>query len=164
MQGNCGGELGALQDRIQGMDASGAARYHQRATVTVDRDGIIHQWGDAVAELMGYSANETVGLSLDVVIPAALRPLHWWGFDRAMTRGSIGRGMLNVPALRKDGRLIVARATIELIRNGTGKIDTVAVTFTGVAPRWQESAWKAVLASVDLAARLRKRHCRERWN
>jgi PAS domain S-box-containing protein len=70
------------------MNASEAARHDLRASVTVDRDGIIRQWGDAVTEVVGYSAADTVGQSLNVVIPPALRPLHWRGFDQAMKTGS----------------------------------------------------------------------------
>ena len=62
-------------------------REDQRATVTVDRDGIIRQWDDAVTEVAGYSADEALGRSLNVVIPPVLRSLHWHGFDRAMQTG-----------------------------------------------------------------------------
>jgi hypothetical protein len=61
------------------MDASEATPDDQRASVTVDREGIIHQWGDAVTEVVGYSADDAVGQNLNVVIPPVLRPLHWWG-------------------------------------------------------------------------------------
>ena len=48
-------------------------REDQRATVTVDRDGIIRKWDDAVTEVAGYSADEALGRSLNVVIPPVLR-------------------------------------------------------------------------------------------
>src|SRR5262245_51846968 len=95
-------EPAASADRNQSVDASEAAR----ATVAVDREGIIRQWGDAVTEVVGHSADDTVGRSLNVVIPPALRPLHWWGFDQAMKTGRLNREMLTVPALRKDGRIV----------------------------------------------------------
>ena len=142
------------------MDASQATRDDPRATVTVDRDGTIHQWGEAVTELVGYSADEAVGRNLNVVIPPVLRPLHWWGFDRAMKRGTMSRGTLKVPALCKDGRMVVAHATIELIAGENGKIEAAAVTFVGVGPRWQATAWKAALAPIDFARRIADRRKR----
>lgn len=156
--GNRLGELARRANRIQGMDASEATRNDQRATVTVDRDGVIHQWGDAVTEIVGYSADEAVGQSLNVVIPPALRPLHWWGFDRAMRRGTMSSRPLKVPAICKDGRIIVAHATIELIPGKTGDVEAAAVTFVGVGPRWQGAAWKAALATIDFARRFPRRH------
>src|ERR1700756_748657 len=81
-------ELPAEQARNQSMDATEAAREDLRASVTVDRDGIIRQWGDAVTGVVGYSAADTVGQSLNVVIPPALRPLHWRGLGPA---GGTGR-------------------------------------------------------------------------
>ena len=87
------------------MDASQAA-HNGRATVTVDREGIIHQWGDAVTDVVGHSADDALGRSLNVVIPPVLRPLHWWGFDHAMKSGRLNREIFKVPALRKDGRCI----------------------------------------------------------
>ena len=47
--------------RIQDMDAIEGMRQEQRATVTVDRDGIIREWDDAVTDVAGYSADEAVG-------------------------------------------------------------------------------------------------------
>jgi PAS domain S-box-containing protein len=137
------------------MDASEATREKQRATVTVDRDGVIHQWGDAVTEVVGFSADETLGRNLNLVIPPVLRPLHWRGFDRAMTRGRLGHpGTLKVPALRNDGRIVVAHATFELIRGNGGGTSGAVVTFVGVGAPWQGMAWRAALAPINLAYRI----------
>ena len=38
-------------------------REDQRATVTVDGDGIISKWDDAVTEVAGYWADEALGRS-----------------------------------------------------------------------------------------------------
>jgi PAS domain S-box-containing protein len=138
------------------MDASEATR-DQRATVTVDRDGIIHQWGDAVTEVVGYSADETLGRSLNIVIPPVLRPLHWWSFDRAMRRGRMSSGKLNVPALRSDGRIVVAHAKIELIPGEGGEPDGAVVTFVGVGAPWQGRAWRAALAPINFARTISQR-------
>jgi PAS domain S-box-containing protein len=149
-------ELARGAYRNQGMDASEATP-DQRATVTVDREGIIHQWGDAVTEVVGFSAEETVGRSLNVVIPPVLRPLHWWGFDRAMKRGRMSDGKLKVPALCKDGRIVVAHATIELIPGKDGGTDGGVVTFVGVGAPWQGKAWGAALAPINAAHRISQR-------
>jgi hypothetical protein len=114
------------------MDASEATRNDQRASVTVDRKGIIHQWGDAVTEVVGYS-------------------------DHAMKSGRLNKELFKVPALCKDGRIIVAHATIDLIADKSGETDGAVVTFVGVGSAWQGKAWQAALAPVDAARRLWQR-------
>ncbi|MGH3438116.1 MAG: PAS domain S-box protein [Sciscionella sp.] len=140
------------------MDASEAARIGARATVTVDRDGIIRQWGGAVTELVGHSAEDALGRSLDVVIPPVFRPLHWWGFDRAMKSGRMSGGTLKLPALCKDGRIVVAHTAIELIPARGRGADGAVVTFVGVGGgAWQGKAWQAALAPINLARRMGQR-------
>ena len=154
---HCIGEPGAGARRIRGMDASEVSRTDGRASVTVDREGIIRQWGDAVTEVVGYSAEDALGQSLNVVIPPALRPVHWWGFDQAMKSGRLNKDLFKVPAVCKDGRIIVAHATIDLIAGQTGDTDGAVVTFVGVGSPWQGKAWQAALAPVDAARRLWRR-------
>jgi PAS domain S-box-containing protein len=139
------------------MDASEATGADGRASVTVDRKGIIRQWGDVVTEVVGYSVDDALGQSLDVVIPPALRPVHWWGFDQAMKSGRLNKELFKVPALCKDGRIIVAHATIDLIADDAGGSDGAVVTFVGVGSSWQGRAWQAALAPVDAARRLWQR-------
>lgn len=133
------------------MDASEATHDDHRATVIVDRDGIIHQWGAGVTEVVGYSADEALGQSLNVVIPPALRPVHWWGFDQAMKSGRLTKELFKVPALCKDGQIIVAHATIDLIPGKDGVTSGAVVTFTGVGAPWRGKAWQAALAPINLA-------------
>jgi PAS domain S-box-containing protein len=139
------------------MDASEAANADQPATVTVDRDGIIRQWDNAVTEFVGHSAADAIGRSLDIVIPPVFRPLHWWGFDRAMRSGQMSGGTLKLFALCKDGRIVVANTAIELIPARGGGADGAVVTFFGVDGQWEGKAWQAALAPINLARRLGQR-------
>jgi PAS domain S-box-containing protein len=136
------------------MDASEATHTDVRASLTVDRKGIIRQWGDAVTEVVGYSADDALGRSLDIIIPTALRRVHWWGFDQAMKSGRLTKELFKVPAVCKDGRVIVAHATIDLIAGTTGGTDGAIVTFVGVGPPWQGTAWQTALTPVDAARQL----------
>jgi hypothetical protein len=38
--------------------------------------------------LFGYSAEEALGQSVELIIPDDLRAAHWTGFDAAMTKGA----------------------------------------------------------------------------
>ena len=141
------------------MNASEGTREKQRASVTVDRDGVIQQWGDAVTEVVGYSADETLGRNLNVVIPPVLRSLHWHGFDRAMRRGRLSRPdkTYKVPAVRRDRRIVVAHATFELIPGHGGDTYGAVVTFVGAGARWQGMAWRVVLAPINFVYRIFQR-------
>jgi PAS domain S-box-containing protein len=133
------------------MDASEGTRESKRATVTVDRNGIIREWDDGVTEVAGYTADEALGQSLDVVIPPVLQPLHWHGFDRAMQRGRLSNPgkTYKVPTLRRDRRIVVAHATFELIPGRASRTRGAVVTFVGAGPAWQGVAWRVALAPVN---------------
>jgi hypothetical protein len=66
-------------------------------------------------------------------------------------------GKLKVPALCKDGRIVVAHATIELIPGKDGGTDGGVVTFVGVGAPWQGKAWRAALAPLNAAHRISQR-------
>jgi PAS domain S-box-containing protein len=138
------------------MDVTEGTRERQRATVTVDRDGIIRQWDDAVTQVAGYSAAEAVGSSLNVVIPPVLRGLHWHGFDRAMQRGRLAKPgkTYKVPTLRRDRRIVVAHATFELIPGSGSRTRGAVVTFVGTGPAWHGVAWQVALAPINFVHRI----------
>ena len=72
--------------------------------------------------------------------------------------GRLDKELFKVPAVCKDGRIIVAHATIDLIpgKDGAGA-DGALVTFVGVGAPWQGTAWRAALAPVNLARRIWQR-------
>jgi PAS domain S-box-containing protein len=57
------------------------------AVICADRSGVIVRWNRASTALFGYSSDEALGQSLDLVIPEHLRARHWSGFDVAITKG-----------------------------------------------------------------------------
>ena len=57
------------------------------AVIYADRSGTIARWNRAASALFGYSVEEALGQSLDLIIPEHLRAAHWRGFEAAMTKG-----------------------------------------------------------------------------
>ena len=47
------------------------------AVIFADRSGRIARWNHASEALFGFSAAEALGQSLDLIVPAHLRPAHW---------------------------------------------------------------------------------------
>jgi PAS domain S-box-containing protein len=57
------------------------------AVIYADHSGTIVRWNRASSALFGYSAEEAIGKSIDLIIPEHLRAAHWAGFDAAMAKG-----------------------------------------------------------------------------
>ncbi len=112
----------------------------QFAVIFSDRDGVIRFWNAGAEAMFGYKAEETVGQSLDLIVPERQRARHWEGYHRVMTTGvtKYGREMLAVPALRKDGTRISIEFTIVLLHAPTGEMLGAAAIMQDVTARWQQ--------------------------
>ena len=94
------------------------------ALIYADRSGTITRWNRAASTLFGFSADEALGQSLDLIIPEHLRAAHWKGFDAALETGTMklaGRPTLT-RAQHKDGRKLYIEMTFALVRDGAGEV------------------------------------------
>jgi PAS domain S-box-containing protein len=128
------------------------------AVIFADREGRILLWNRAAERIFGWSAEETVGKSMDLIIPERLRARHWEGWDRVMQTGvtRYATDVLAVPALRKDGGTISIEFTIQLVRDEAGAIVGPVAMMRDVTARFQrEKELRARLkeAEAKLAAR-----------
>jgi PAS domain S-box-containing protein len=83
-------------------------------------DGTITFWNAGCERIFGFSAQEALGQSLDIIIPENLRKRHWDGFHHTMATGTSRYGdgdLLSVPGLTKDGRRISVEFTIAILRD-----------------------------------------------
>jgi PAS domain S-box-containing protein len=55
--------------------------------VAADRQSNIRFWNPGAERIFGYSADEAVGQSLDIIIPERLRARHWQGYRHVMATG-----------------------------------------------------------------------------
>jgi len=124
------------------------------AIMLADREGIIRLWNAGAASLFGYSAEEAIGRSLDLIIPEAMHARHWDGYRRVMATGETiyGSKLLAVPAMHRDGRRISVEFSIVMVRNAEGGVAGVATIMRDVTERWQkEKALKARVAELEAA-------------
>src|SRR5258708_16242635 len=86
------------------------------AVIYANGSGEIVRWNGASAALFGYSAEEALGQSLDLIIPEHLRSSHWRGFEAAMTKGATKlQGCPTLTrALHKSGRKIYVEMTFAI--------------------------------------------------
>lgn len=126
------------------------------AILFADREGKIRLWNAGAAAMFGFSAEEALGGSLDLIIPERQRARHWEGWEKVMATGitRYGRDVLAVPALRKDGTRISVEFYILLLRAPAGEILGAAALIQDVTARWQrEKEMKARLAALEAGAR-----------
>jgi len=88
------------------------------AVICADRSGAIIRWNHASTVLFGYSAEEVLGRSVELIIPEHLRAAHWSGFDAAMTKGATklqGRPTLT-RAVHKSGHRLYIEMTFAIVK------------------------------------------------
>jgi len=111
------------------------------AIVATDRDGRITFWNPGAERIFGFTADEAVGQSLDIIIPENLRARHWSGFRHTVATGTsrYGHGdLLSVPGLTKDGRKISVEFTIVMLRDAMQAVTGTLAVMRDVTKRFEE--------------------------
>ena len=91
------------------------------AVICTNHSGTIIRWNPASRALFGYSAEEALGQSVELIIPEHLRAAHWSSFDAAMTNGATklqGRPTVT-RAVHKSGRRLYVEMTFAIVRGET---------------------------------------------
>jgi PAS domain S-box-containing protein len=110
------------------------------AIIVADKEGVILLWNARATDIFGYSSEEAIGQTLDLIVPERLRERHWSGYKVVMETGVSRYGpgeMLAVPAQRKDGTRISLEFTITLVRDEAGELIGPAAIIRDVSERWQ---------------------------
>ena len=124
----------------------------QDAVIFSDQEGLIRLWNSGAERTFGYLAEEALGRTLDIIIPAPLRERHWEGYRKviAIGRSRYESDLLAVPAIRKDGTRISVEFTLVPINDERGQMDGIAAIIRDVTERWnQEKAAKQRLAQLE---------------
>jgi PAS domain S-box-containing protein len=103
-----------------------------------DREGIIRLWNSGAERMFGFTEDEAIGQSLDLIIPENLRGRHWEGYFRVMESGEsrYSTEMLSAPALRTDGSRLSTEFSMVLVKDAAGKVLGVAAIIRDVSARW----------------------------
>ena len=111
------------------------------AVVATDHAGVVTFWNPGAERIFGFTAGESVGQPLDLIIPENLRARHWSGFRHTMETGTsrYGHGdLLSVPGLTKDGRRISVEFTIVLLRNEAQAVTGTVAVMRDATKRFEE--------------------------
>jgi PAS domain S-box-containing protein len=98
------------------------------AILYVDCQGLIRHWNGGAARIFGYSTDEAIGQSLDIIIPEKLRGRHWEGYFKVMQSGEsrYGTDLLSVPASHRDGQRLSVDFSIVMLKDDQGKVTGIA--------------------------------------
>jgi len=100
------------------------------ATIRVDRTGQIRAWSSEAEELLGYSAPEAVGQSVEIIIPPHLRERHRAGFARYIQTGiSTLPEITTTIAVHKTGKHMNLPISVKAIYGVDMEIALVEATF-----------------------------------
>ncbi len=110
------------------------------ALVIADPGGTIVFWNFAAERVFGWSAEEAVGASLDLIIPDRQRSAHWDGYERVMATGETryGTELLRVPSLHADGERRSIAFTVTLLTDAAGAVTGIAAVVRDETQRWAE--------------------------
>ena len=122
----------SLAERI--LDSAGDA------VIFADRSGTIRRFNRAAEALFGFSAEEALGQSLDLIIPQRLQQRHWDGYRKTMETGQTryGNDVLKVPAVHKDGRALSIAFTVALLHSADGALTGIVAVIRDETSRFQE--------------------------
>ena len=110
------------------------------AVVVSDAGGSITLWNAAAERMFGFTEQEALGQSLDLIIPQRLQQRHWDGYRKTMETGQTryGNDVLKVPAVHKDGRALSIAFTVALLHSADGALTGIVAVIRDETSRFQE--------------------------
>jgi PAS domain S-box-containing protein len=110
------------------------------AVIVADTAGTICFWNGGAERIFGWTAEEVVGSSLDLIIPERQRTRHWDGYRRVMSTGTTkyGSDLLRVPSLHSDGQRRSIAFTVTLLKDADGTVAGIAAVIRDETERWKE--------------------------
>ena len=135
-------------------------RWSDEAIVAKDLDGIITAWNPAAERLFGFTAEEAVGRSIRMIVPAD-RQAEEDEVLRRLRRGEAIDHMETV-RVRKDGTPVDVALTISPIKDADGRIIGASKIARDITERRRSDAERAKLLAAEQAARERAESAEER--
>ena len=110
------------------------------AIVTSDAGGAIVLWNPAATRMFGFTEEEALGKSLDIIIPQRQQQRHWDGYHKTMETGKTryGNDVLRVPAVHKDGHSLSIAFTVALLHTPDNKVSAIVAVIRDETARFAE--------------------------
>ena len=124
--------------------------------IVCDAAGAITFWNDASTRIFGFTADDALGQSLDLIIPERQRQRHWDGYEKTMATGETryGNDVLKVPALHKEGKPLSIAFTVAMLYAPDGAVSSIIAVVRDDTARWsEERALRTKIRELEAAAR-----------
>ena len=122
------------------------------ATIVADVHEKIVLWNLAATRIFGYSEEEALGQTLDLIVPERQRQKHNEGYSHSMETGTTryGTSLLKVPAKHKDGSMLSIAFTVGMLFDTAGKANGVVAIIRDETARFaEERALKKRLSDLE---------------
>ena len=110
------------------------------AVVVADAHEKIVLWNAAATRIFGFSEEEALGNTLDLIVPERQRQKHNEGYSKSMETGTTryGTSLLKVPAKHKDGRTLSIAFTVGMLFDENHQANGVAAVIRDETERFAE--------------------------
>ena len=110
------------------------------AIIVVDAHEKIVLWNAAATRIFGYSEDEALGNSLDLIIPERHRQRHNEGCRKSMDTGitRYGTSLLKVPALHQSGSMLSIAFTVGMLFDENQKVNGIVAVIRDETERFAE--------------------------
>jgi PAS domain S-box-containing protein len=137
------------------LDFEGLVRSFGDAVVVADAEGMIVFWNAAATRIFGFTEDEALGRTLDLIVPERQRSRHNEGYARTMATGETryGTSLLRVPAAHRDGHMISIAFTVSMIKSPEGRVEAIAAVMRDETARFaEERVLRKRLVELEQAA------------
>ncbi len=108
--------------------------------VVAGADGKILEWNAGATRIFGFTAEEALGESLDLIIPERYRERHWTAYDVTMATGitRYASDILRIPATHSESKPLSIAMTVGLIKDADGAVTSIIAVVRDDTARFQE--------------------------
>jgi PAS domain S-box-containing protein len=122
------------------------------AVIVADANEKIVLWNPAATRIFGYTEQEALGKTLDLIVPERQRQRHSEGYSKSMETGTTryGTSLLKVPAKHKDGNTLSIAFTVGMLFDSEKKANGVVAIIRDETARFaEERALKKRLSDLE---------------
>jgi len=122
------------------------------AIIVVDAHEKIVLWNAAATRIFGYSEDEALGNSLDLIIPERHRQRHNEGCRKSMDTGitRYGTSLLKVPALHQSVSMLSIAFTVGMLFDENQKVNGIVAVIRDETERFaEERALKKRISELE---------------
>ena len=122
------------------------------AIIVSDTNENIVLWNPSATRIFGYTEDEVLGQSLDLIVPERQRQRHSEGYSKSMQTGTTryGTSLLKVPAKHKNGSTLSIAFTVVMLFNESHQANGVVAIIRNETARFaEERALKKRISDLE---------------